>query len=205
MIALQRRRASRTARRAQQPVFGYAAGWAAAVIVVVMPGLFASAAAAAQDTANWTAMGGNVATGTLSGKPISLSGTHLFDPPVSVLDDTWPFFAGPDFTPSLAKTDVIQIGANIPAESYTIQFALPVRDPVIYVGSLASRLDFPSGTQISRVSGDNGFTRVRQRDHRHAQAVGRPRRRQRRQRHSAAGGDLCVGLIHGHPRICPGI
>ena len=109
--------------------------------------------------ADWTTISGTTtATGTLLGASISLSGSHVFPTPISVLDGSWPFFDGPDFTPPLAKTDVIQIGASAPAESYTLTFGSPVTNPVIEIGSLGSRLDFPSGTQITKLSGQSGFT-----------------------------------------------
>ena len=132
--------------------------WAAVVIIGMV--LFPATARgeSPQEIADWTAVGANVATGTLLGQPISLSGTHVFDLPISRVDGSWPDFAGPDFTPPLTTTDVIQIGATTPAESYTLQFGSPVIDPVLYVGSLGSRLDFPAGTQITKISGDSGFT-----------------------------------------------
>jgi hypothetical protein len=136
----------------------------AGVVCLAWLGLGARSALAAYPTAadftDWTAVDGSpaVATGTLNGSPISISGTHVFPPPVSVVDGHWTFFSGPDFTPALAQTDVIQIGASSPAESYTLTFGEPVSDPVIEIGSLGSRLDFPSGTQITKIAGQSGFT-----------------------------------------------
>ncbi len=114
----------------------------------------------AADFTDWTAVDGTpaVATGTLNGSPVSISGTHVFPPPVSVVDGHWTFFSGPDFAPPLARTDMIQIGAASPADSYTLSFGSPVADPVIEIGSLGSRLDFPSGTQITKIAGQSGFT-----------------------------------------------
>ena len=128
--------------------------------MIIGAALFPAAArgSSPQEIADWTAVGANTATGTLLGQPISLSGTHVFDVPISRVDGSWPDFAGPDFTPPLVTTDVIQIGATVPAESYTFQFGSAVSDPVLYVGSLGSRLDFPAGTQITKISGDSGFT-----------------------------------------------
>ncbi len=120
----------------------------------------ATAHAATLGFADWTTVDGSpaVATGTLNGSPISISGTHVFPPPVSVIDGHWTFFSGPDFSPPLAQTDVIQIGASSPAESYTLTFGSPVTDPVIDIGSLGSRLDFPGGTEITKLAGQSGFT-----------------------------------------------
>ena len=114
----------------------------------------------AGDFADWVAVDGSpaVATGTLNGSSISISGTHVFPPPVSVLDGHWTFFSGPDFSPALERTDVIQVGASSPAESYTLTFGSPVTDPVIEIGSLGSRLDFANGTQITKIAGQSGFT-----------------------------------------------
>jgi hypothetical protein len=132
----------------------------AAVIVVALGVLPASAwGASQQDVADWTAASQSAgATGTLLGQSVSLSGTHVFDVPISRVDGSWPDFAGPDFVPSLAMTDEIQIGATTPAESYRLLFGSPVADPVLYLGSLGSRLDFPAGTQITKISGQSGFT-----------------------------------------------
>ena len=123
----------------------------------------ASAAAAdvtAQDFTDWTAISGTpaVATGALHGQGVSLSGTHVFPVPVSRLDGTWPAFAGPDFSPPLASTDVIQIGATIATQSYTLSFGAPVTDPELEIGSLGSRIDFQAGTVINRISGQPGLT-----------------------------------------------
>jgi hypothetical protein len=134
--------------------------------LVCLAGLVSSAGVAvaayptAADFADWTAVDGSpaMATGILNGSPISISGTHVFPPPVSVVDGHWTFFSGPDFTPALASTDMIQIGASSPAESYTLSFGSPVTDPVIEIGSLGSRLDFPNGTPITKISGQSGFT-----------------------------------------------
>jgi hypothetical protein len=52
---------------------------------------------------------GNVATGTLLGASISLSGEHVFAPPVSNVAGTWPDWNGTDFTPPLTMSDEIQI------------------------------------------------------------------------------------------------
>jgi hypothetical protein len=106
---------------------------------------------------DWTAVTGNTATGTLLGTSVTLSGTHVWGPPTSVLDGSWPYFAGPDFTPALAKSDMIQIGGATGAQ-YTISFGAPVTNPVLELGSLGSRLDFPAGTNVVRLNGDSGFT-----------------------------------------------
>jgi hypothetical protein len=50
-----------------------------------------------------------VATGTLLGASISLSGEHVFAPPVSNVAGTWPDWNGTDFTPPLTMSDEIQI------------------------------------------------------------------------------------------------
>ena len=139
-------------------------------VAVLLAGLLAAAGAStsaalaaypsADDFTDWTSVDGTpaVATGTLNGSTITLSGTHVFPPPVSVVDGHWTANAGPDFSPPLAKTDVIQIGANSPPESYTLTFGAPVTDPVIEIGSLASTLAFPAGTQITKIVGQSGFT-----------------------------------------------
>ena len=106
--------------------------------------------------ADWTGVSGNVASGTLRGGSISLSGSHVTDPPGSNVDGSSTVFDRSDFTPALAKSDAIHFSGN-PGYSYTLQFGSARRDPVLHLGSLASVLEFPAGTQITRVSGDAEF------------------------------------------------
>ena len=116
--------------------------------------------AAADSTAqftDWTAVGGNVATGTLFGHTVTLSGSHVFNLPISVTDGSWSFWNGPDFTPPLAKSDEIQIG-GLPGYSYVLDLGAPTTNPVLDLGSLADRIDFPASTQITKLSGDSNFT-----------------------------------------------
>ena len=128
---------------------------------LAVAGMCFSTPMASADTpqfADWTAISGTtVATGTLLGASISLSGSHVFPTPTSVLDGSWPFFDGPDFTPPLPKTDVIQIG-GLPGDAYTLQFGSPVTDPVLEIGSIADKMVFPSGTQVTKLSGQSTFT-----------------------------------------------
>jgi hypothetical protein len=86
----------------------------------------------------------NTATGTVLGTGVSLSGTHVWNVPVSRVDGSWPYFAGPTFSPALPKSDVIQI-SGAPGASYTIGFRtaagspVTVKDPVLHLGSWAPR------------------------------------------------------------------
>jgi uncharacterized protein YkwD len=83
---------------------------------------------------------------------------HVWNTPTSVLDGSWPYFAGPAFSPALAKSDVIQI-SGAPGYSYTIDFGgAQITDPILELGSLGSRIDFPKGTRLTRLSGEGGFT-----------------------------------------------
>ena len=89
--------------------------WGMFAVVLALASFVASAPAlgaapTAQDFTDWTAVSGTpaVATGTLHGQSVTLSGTHVFAPPVSVVDGHWTFFSGPDFSPPLQSTDVIQ-------------------------------------------------------------------------------------------------
>ena len=110
------------------------------------------------DATDWTAVSGNVATGTLAGVAVSLAGSHVWDPPTSDLGGTSDFFADPAlFTPALPRSDHIQI-SGFTNSSYRLGFGAPVTDPLLHVASLASTLQFPAGTQITRVSGSAGFT-----------------------------------------------
>jgi hypothetical protein len=138
-------------------------GTAGVAVVLVFAGIAlvahsASGAGTDPELADWTAVSANTATGTLLGETITLTGTHVFDQPVSDIDSGWTAFGGPDFTPRPASTDEIQIGATTPSpETFTLSFGAAVSDPILLIGSLGSRLDFPAGTPITRLSGQTGF------------------------------------------------
>ena len=124
--------------------------------------IVAGAPAAAQAQAvpvatDWTSVSANTATGTLLGAGVKLSGSHVWNTPTSRVDGSWPYFAGPAFSPALTKSDEIQI-SGYTGYSYTIDFGAPTTNPIIELASLGSRIDFPAGTQLSRLSGEPGFT-----------------------------------------------
>lgn len=132
--------------------------------VLAALGAGAGATAQAQAAANiataatdWTAVSSNTASGTLLGTSVSLSGSHVWNTPTSRVNESWPYFAGPAFSPALPNSDVIQI-SGAPGYSYTIRFGGPVSDPILELGSLGSRITFPSGTAVTRLSGESGFT-----------------------------------------------
>jgi hypothetical protein len=60
---------------------------------------------------------------------VSLSGRRVWDTPTSRVDGSWPYFAGPAFSPALPASDVIQI-SGATGYSYTIRFGAPVTDPI---------------------------------------------------------------------------
>ena len=132
-------------------------GFCALAAIVAGAGAAAPAhAAPAPAQADWTAVSANAASGSVAGTSVSLSGTHVWDVPVSRVDGSWPYFAGATFSPSLPKSDVIQI-SGAPGASYTIRFGGRVADPVLELCSLGSRLDFTAGTPVTKVSGESGF------------------------------------------------
>jgi hypothetical protein len=129
------------------------------LVALAVPARFAlGQPAGGLEFAEWTAVSSNTATGTLAGRPISLSGTHVSSPPASVVDGTATVFSGPSFSPPLATSDAIEIRGYSPAYSYTLDLGGPTPNPVIHLASLGSTLDFPAGTEIARVSGDSTFT-----------------------------------------------
>ena len=108
---------------------------------------------------DWTAVSTNTATGTLLGTAVSLSGTHVWGTPQSTLDGSAPYFATSVFSPTLAKSDAIQISGGPTPYTYTLDFGgAKVTDPILEVGSLGSRIDFPAGTVVQKLSGDSTFT-----------------------------------------------
>jgi len=129
------------------------------LIALAVPARFAlGQPAGGLEFAEWSAVSSNTATGTLDGRPISLSGTHVSSPPASVVDGTATVFSGPSFSPPLATSDAIEIRGYSPAYSYTLDLGGPTPNPVIHLASLGSTLDFPAGTEITKVSGERTFT-----------------------------------------------
>jgi hypothetical protein len=127
--------------------------------IVAGAGATASAQAAPTPT-DWTSVHGNTASGSVLGTSVSLSGTHVWDVPVSRVDGSWPYFAGPTFSPSLPKSDVIQI-SGAPGAQYTISFRdsagnpVSVKDPVLHLASLGSTLRFTTGAPTQLTSENN--------------------------------------------------
>jgi hypothetical protein len=107
--------------------------------------------------ADWTSVSANVATGTLRGTSVLLSGTDISDPPGSVIDGSQTVFNRPEFTPSLPTSDAIHFVGKT-GHAYTLQFGTQVTDPILHIGSLASTLHFPTDIQITRLSGDAQFS-----------------------------------------------
>ena len=94
-------------------------GGALALVATVAAAVVAAPAAAENGFAfaDWTAVSGNTATGTLSGQSISLAGSHVSQPPGSIVDGTSFLFSDPYFTPSLAASDAIEFQAGSPANT----------------------------------------------------------------------------------------
>ncbi|MGH2899959.1 MAG: hypothetical protein ACRDMZ_14895, partial [Solirubrobacteraceae bacterium] len=124
---------------------------AAALCLTTQPA--AAQTVAGHEFADWTAVSSNVATGTLRGSSISLSGTLVRPSPSSVLDGSSPIFNQPLFTPPLPASDALEFGGFQPPYAYTLTFGAPQTDPVLHLQSLGSALVFPDGTSISRLSG----------------------------------------------------
>ena len=108
--------------------------------------------------AHWTNVANNVATGTVAGRGVTLTGGIVSDPPSSTLDGSAEVFATDAFSPPLPKSDALQVVASAAGHDYELRFDAPVSDPVLYIGSLASTLEFAPGTQIAKLSGQETFT-----------------------------------------------
>jgi uncharacterized delta-60 repeat protein len=135
----------------------------AALLVAACAALAAVPTLAAADTrpptfADWTSSASNLASGTLGESPITLSGTFVATTATgTVLDDSATTFAGSAFTPPLPKSDQIGILGGSGA-SYTVTFGRATANPVLHLWSLASKLTFPVGTTVTKVSGDAGLS-----------------------------------------------
>jgi hypothetical protein len=103
--------------------------------------------------AHWSSAGPGGASGSLLGASVSLSGpmgTAFY------LHDDYPNFNSPAFTPALAATGMVEIRGG-PGHAFTLSFGAPIQNPVIDLGSFGSVLTFPSGTVLTRLSGDSGL------------------------------------------------
>jgi hypothetical protein len=127
-------------------------GLAALVGFALYSNLALGQSAGGLEFADWTAVASNTATGTLHGQAISLSGSHVSDLPSSRVDSSSTVFASSDFTPSLATSDAIEF-QGFTGYSYTLDLGGPTPNPVLHLGSLGSTIEFPSGTDITLVSG----------------------------------------------------
>lgn len=105
--------------------------------------------------ADWTAAdaAADTATGTLGGRAISLTGSEL---QVGITDGSFTGFAQPYFAFPIARGDALALGSQ-PGYSYEIRLGAPVTDPVLQIASLASRIDFPAGTNVVRLAGQSAF------------------------------------------------
>jgi hypothetical protein len=136
--------------------------WWAFVLVALALLAFAPAAAALDgyEFTDFTSVDNNVATGTLVGQPISVSGTEISPTPfASNVAGTSPLLSDDYFTPPFPMSDVLHLVTSPSGGfTYTVQFAQPTQDPLIDFGSLGSEADFPAGISITRVSGSDGFS-----------------------------------------------
>jgi hypothetical protein len=137
------------------------------VVLCALAALVASAATAARAQAqavtggvgaDWTTASSTAAGGTLLGVTVTLSGSRVTTVAEgSVVDGRSPYFASSAFSPALPKSDMIQIfgppAGPYPANPYTIKFDAPVKDPLLHIGSLGSKLVF-SGTTVTKRSGN---------------------------------------------------
>jgi hypothetical protein len=130
-----------------------------AILALVVAALaVATPAAGAADPpafSDWTAATiGSSASGTFEGRPITLSGPITAG---SVTDHSFPYFNSAYFTPPLEFSDVVSFAASN-THSFTLTLGVPVRDPIIDVGSLASTITFAGAPAITKLSGQDTLT-----------------------------------------------
>ena len=99
-----------------------------------------------------------MASGTLVGSPVTVSGWQLSPLPDSYLNGTLTAWSAPYFTPSLPAADAVEFRAEaIGPHTYTLSLGAARTNPVLHFASLGTTLEFPAGTSITRLSGDDGF------------------------------------------------
>ena len=111
------------------------------------------------DFADWLGVNpsARLATGTLRGASLSLSGPVLGGPGASFTDGSFTGFGQPFFSPRIPRTDAVGIH-GLAGHSFVLKFGSPVADPLLYFATLASKVEFPPGTVLSKVSGQETFT-----------------------------------------------
>jgi hypothetical protein len=108
----------------------------------------------AAEFTNWATASGDVATGRLNDANVTLTGplgTAFF------LHDDYPNYDQPPFTPQLPATGMVEI-VGAAGHTFQVDFAEPVEDPVLLLGSLGSVMTFPPGTVVNLVSRDSGLS-----------------------------------------------
>ena len=124
-------------------------------IVTALLGGAPAAHAASYEFTDWSSRDNLTTFGTLQGHDVVLTSPESVGG--NVFDGTSPQFNTSQFNPQLPASDQIEIrGRN--GNSYTLNFGGPVKDPVFHLYSLASTIAFPSGTTVTKVSGDDTFT-----------------------------------------------
>jgi hypothetical protein len=134
-----------------------ASALALAALCLTAPQSAAAQTVAGHEFADWTAVAGNVATGTLRGSSVRLAGTLVRPAPSSTLDGTSTIFARDVFTPPLPASDALEFGGFTPNYSYTLTFGVPQDDPILHLQSLGSALELTDGTTVTKVSGDSAL------------------------------------------------
>lgn len=93
------------------------------------------------------------AIGTLGGASVTLAGPLG----AAYLHEDWTEFGLAYFTPPLPASDMIEMVGLFEGSAFEVSFRPPVKNPVFHLGSLASELEFPAGTRVERLSGDDHF------------------------------------------------
>lgn len=128
------------------------------VLSIVMTSLVLLASAARADAApsfsDWTDTTATSATGTFEGRAISLSGPVA---PGSATDLSFSLFRLGYFDPTIEHADVLALQGHA-GNSYTLTLGVPVRDPIIHLGSLASTITFAGSPTITKRSGEDTLT-----------------------------------------------
>ncbi|TQJ37716.1 hypothetical protein FBY34_7861 [Streptomyces sp. SLBN-115] len=101
----------------------------------------------------WENIGRERAVGTLHGVEVSVEGPGIG----GVTDGTFTLFASPYFSPPLPASDAVSL-TSLAGSSFHLRFGVPVRDVVLHLASVASKITFPPGTAVTRVSGDPTFS-----------------------------------------------
>ena len=113
------------------------------LVLTLLSTCFTTSPALSSTFTDWTTINTDtsVAVGSIDGVSVVFSGSNL---DTGVTNGSSSAFDSPLFTPPLPNSDLVGFRGSPAVYNYVLDFAIPVLDPVMHLGSLASILTFSS-------------------------------------------------------------